>query len=260
MHFLELFALWFRDILLCMKYTERGSIAIVLMIIIIILLIAVGWLMIESQKSKATRANVSDSAFTPTSTAGTVPAPAPTQTQTPAPASAPTPATISNTVSTSANPPVSNTNVANGGVTNTHATESSATFTISGNTLSVLHNGKKMQTISLTQEALRGLEITLGGADPFITRLDVNFDGKNDVGMFTSTAYGGVNNAYDFYIYNPLTHMLDKSPVLVELSSPAVNVSKKQVTSTYRSGPQWYTDTFTFDGVTYKKTAGTPAF
>jgi len=137
-----------------------------------------------------------------------------------------------------------------------NATGKSVSFVVSGNSLSLIYEGKDIQTISLSQDAIEGLEAVPVNIDRFITNLDVDFDGQDDVGVFTSTGYAGVDNYYDFYIYNPQSKRLEKSPVLVEISNPSVDIDKRQVKSNYRSGPQWYNDTFQFNGTTYNKSSG----
>lgn len=127
-------------------------------------------------------------------------------------------------------------------------------FNTSGNSLSVVDGGVVTQTISLDQDAVNTLGAIPNNFDRFITNLDVNFDGQNDVGVFTSTGYGGVNNYYNFYIYNSLTKKLEKSSMLQEISNPTVDTIEKQVKSNYRSGPKWYTNTYQFNGTIYTKT------
>lgn len=139
------------------------------------------------------------------------------------------------------------------GFVSTPSNDSSAiTFEVQGNSLSVINNGKNIQTISLEQDAIKALPLA-GNIDVFLTNLDVNFDGQNDVGVFASTGYAGVNTYYDFYIYNSQDKRFEKSDSLTEISNPTVNPAAKQVRSSYRSGPQWYQDTFEFNGNTYTK-------
>ncbi len=126
------------------------------------------------------------------------------------------------------------------------------TFSISDNTLSVINKGKITQTIALDSDAIVALNVS-GTLDKFIINQDVNFDGYNDVGVFTSTGYAGVNNYYDYYLFNPQTGILDKSLVLVGISNASLDNGKKEIKSSYRSGPQWYTDTFRFNGSTFIK-------
>jgi hypothetical protein len=135
------------------------------------------------------------------------------------------------------------------------------TFSVSNNTntLQVLKNDESISKFVLSTDAVKALTV-VPDVRRFITDLDVNFDGYNDVGVFTSTGYAGVNNYYDFSIYNPKTSAFEKSSVLVEISNPTVDATKKQVTSNQRSGPQWYADTFQFNGSTFVKVSpGSPA-
>jgi hypothetical protein len=128
------------------------------------------------------------------------------------------------------------------------------TFSVSEatHTLQVLKNNDSIFKMILSDEAIRAHTLA-PDAQQFITNLDVNFDGYSDVGVFTSTGYAGVNNVYDFYIYNPQTSGFEKNAILVDISNPVVDASKKQVISNMRSGPQWYKDIFQFNGTTYVK-------
>ncbi len=120
---------------------------------------------------------------------------------------------------------------------------------ISGNTLSVMENGQMVQDFSLSTEGQFALHV-LPSQPPraFITDQDLNFDGRNDLGVLTSTGYSGVNYFYDYYIYNPLTNRFDENNVLVGLASIQVNASKKQIVSTYKSGPATITNIYTWNG------------
>lgn len=141
----------------------------------------------------------------------------------------------------------------------THSnTKSDITFSVfnSSNSLRVSKGGISLANFTLDTDATNALSVT-PDIQRFITDLDVNFDGYNDVGVFTITGYGGVNNYYDFYIYNPQTEKFLKSSTLTEISNPSVEIDKKQVISSYRSGPEWYKDTYQFNGSTYIKTKTT---
>lgn len=134
-------------------------------------------------------------------------------------------------------------------------TKSDITFSVSNNSniLRVSKGGISLANFTLDTDATNALSVT-PDIQRFITDLDVNFDGYNDVGVFTTTGYGGVNNYYGFYIYNPQTEKFLKDSTLIEISNPALEIDKKQVISSYRSGPQWYKDTYQFNGSTYTKT------
>jgi hypothetical protein len=81
-----------------------------------------------------------------------------------------------------------------------------------------------------------------------ITDLDVSFDSHNDLGVLVGDGYGGVNLFYDFYIYNPVNKKFEQNETLSNIGWPKVDLEKKQVISSYRSGPRWYTNPFQFDG------------
>ncbi len=125
-------------------------------------------------------------------------------------------------------------------------TQSKIEYKIDGNTISLLIDDKSVQTISLSSDALDFLA-TAPKAEKFITNLDVNFDGQNDVGIFVSTGYGGVNNYYDFYLYNPKIQRFEKNEQLTQISNPSVDFiagMNNVVISTFRSGPMWYSDLY----------------
>lgn len=133
----------------------------------------------------------------------------------------------------------------------------SSGLVISNDSISVKVDGNIAQTIKLNEEAKFAITQLPPEAkiQKFITDKDVNFDGSNDIGVFTSTGYMGVNNYYDFYVYSSTTKLFEKSGALAEISNPAIDPSKKQVTSSYKSGPSWYTDVFQFDGIGFVKTS-----
>jgi hypothetical protein len=119
----------------------------------------------------------------------------------------------------------------------------------------VVTDGKTTQTIGLSADAQAALEVVPGVINSFIIDHDINFDGHNDAAVLTGTGYNGVNNMYDYYIFNPQTNLLEKNATLVEVSNPKIDVAKKQIISSYRSGPQWYTQVFQFTGTGYTKGA-----
>lgn len=125
-------------------------------------------------------------------------------------------------------------------------------FVISDNTLSIKKDGNVIQVISLTQDATDALKV-VGSYNfhKFIVNQDANFDGYNDIGVFSETGYGGVNNYYDYYIYNPKTGKYDKSTTLIGVSNPNIDTVNKQIISSYRSGPNWYQKTYKFNGVDF---------
>ncbi len=134
----------------------------------------------------------------------------------------------------------------------TNVVKSDITFSISQNTLQVLKNDESLQKFDLDADAIAALKVA-PDAKQFITDLDVNFDGYKDVGVFRSTGYAGVNNYYDFYIFNSKNSWFNKDSMLVGISNPVVDANKKQVISNYRSGSQWHKDVFQFDGKYFTK-------
>lgn len=135
---------------------------------------------------------------------------------------------------------------------NPSAIKSDVTFSISGDNLNVINNGKVTQTLSLDEQGVFAVKINPSDpASAFVLNKDVNFDGHNDVAVLASTGYAGVNYFYDYYIYNPKTERLEKSSVLTQLSNPNFDNANKKIISSYKSGPQWYTETFQWNGSTY---------
>jgi hypothetical protein len=130
---------------------------------------------------------------------------------------------------------------------------SNVSFAISGNNLLVTKEGKTIQTLALGEDALSALSLenTHINDKKFILNHDVNFDGHDDVAILTGVGYGGVNIFYDYYIFNTTTSKLEKSDKLLQVSNPTIDIKSKKITSSYRSGPQWYSKTFKWNGSTY---------
>jgi hypothetical protein len=63
----------------------------------------------------------------------------------------------------------------------------------------------------------------------------------------------GVNVFYDYYIFDPMSSKFEKDSALVGIADPEFDSEKKQITSYYKSGSQWYVDTFQFNGLDYDK-------
>ncbi|MDP2631776.1 MAG: hypothetical protein Q8P30_03360 [Candidatus Uhrbacteria bacterium] len=138
--------------------------------------------------------------------------------------------------------------------TKTNTIKTDVTFSVSGNNLSVINNGKVTQTFSLGKQGIFALDVVSKNNPPaFITDKDVNFDGHNDVGVLTSTGYAGVNYFYDFYIFNPTTQKLEKSAVLSDFVLTSIDPIKKQIISTYKSGPGSVSYIYQWNGSTYIK-------
>jgi hypothetical protein len=140
--------------------------------------------------------------------------------------------------------------------TKTSDNQSIVEYKEDGNSISLVINRESKQTLSLSPDALLSLSVT-PKAEKFITNLDVDFDGQNDVGVFQDTGYAGVNNYYDFYIYNSETQKLEKTEELSRISNPTVNIEKKEITSAHKSGPYWDMQVYQYvDGNFLKKAKG----
>lgn len=136
--------------------------------------------------------------------------------------------------------------------TSTGDNQSLVEYKEDGNSISLFINGESKQTLSLDVDAVNSLSVA-PKAEKFITNLDINFDNQNDVGVFQSTGYAGVNNYYDFYIYNSEIQKLEKVEELSEISNPTINIEKKELTSSYRSGPYWNMQTYQYLGGNFTK-------
>jgi hypothetical protein len=124
-------------------------------------------------------------------------------------------------------------------------------FSISGNILTVSKGSAIIDELTISTEAAKALVDIPVKAEKFLIDHDVNFDGYIDVGIFASTGYAGVNNYYDFYIYNPDTGSFEKNLTLVGISNPQIDIAKRTIISSYRSGPQWYKKSYVLEGKTY---------
>ncbi len=99
--------------------------------------------------------------------------------------------------------------------------------------------------------------ITLKPSD--IVRIeDVNFDGRPDLGILNGIGYGGVNLYYGYYINtkvadasDPDTHDMLGDFILEErlqdVSNPFIDPQTKKITSSFRSGPEWYSQSWKYE-------------
>ncbi len=70
---------------------------------------------------------------------------------------------------------------------------------------------------------------------------DFDFDGFNDVGVPSGIGYGGVNNYYDVWRYEPRQKQLVKlEGESFEVSNPVFDPKNKILLGNARSGPFWY--------------------
>ncbi|MEI6490872.1 MAG: hypothetical protein WCO16_03910 [bacterium] len=139
-------------------------------------------------------------------------------------------------------------------ITNYIPSKNNVSYSVSGNTLSLVNNGKITQTLTLSKEGVGALNfLPSNNVSPFIIDKDLNFDGRNDVGVLETTGYGGLNYFYDFYLLNSSNNALEKNQVLTQFVLTSINPTKKQITSTYKSGPGYITDTYQWNGSTFVK-------
>lgn len=125
-------------------------------------------------------------------------------------------------------------------------------FNLVGNTLTASKGSAFIQSFLLEQDALDALALLPQDITKFLIDHDVNFDGYIDVGVFTMTGYAGVNNYYEFYIYNPETGSYELNSTLPTISNPSVDIAHRTVISSYRSGPVWYSQSYVFNKPDYK--------
>ncbi|MEN9647200.1 MAG: hypothetical protein RLY57_4 [Candidatus Parcubacteria bacterium] len=125
-------------------------------------------------------------------------------------------------------------------------------FTLSGNTLTASKGSAFIQSFVLEPDALDALALLPQNTDRFLIDYDVNFDGYIDVGVFTMTGYAGVNNYYEFYIYNPDTGSYELNSTLPAISNPSVDIAHRTVISSYRDGPVWYSQSYVFNKPDYQ--------
>jgi hypothetical protein len=135
-------------------------------------------------------------------------------------------------------------------------TFSQAIFKEEGNSISLLNGftlqGEEdvVQTVTLSDDAIESAKL-VPNIQKFLTDLDVNFDGYTDLGVLVSTGYTGVNDFYDFYIFDEVDNKLIKNKDLVNISNPSTDILARVdrvVISTYRSGPMWYSDLYFYHG------------
>lgn len=123
-------------------------------------------------------------------------------------------------------------------------------YYVADNKVSLIVNNSKKQTITVDAK-----EAALFSGPLFLTDMDINFDGNQDLGVYVAMGSGGSSIFYEFYIYDVNTKQLKKASELnggdVGISNPAVNVKQRQVLSTMRSGTRWVTSVYQYNGTGY---------
>lgn len=125
-------------------------------------------------------------------------------------------------------------------------------FNLVGNTLTASKGSAFIQSFVLESDALDALTLLPENTEKFLIDHDVNFDGYIDVGVFTMTGYAGVNNYYEFYIYNPEMGTYELNATLPAISNPSVDIAHRTVISSYRDGPVWYSQSYVFNKPDYQ--------
>ncbi len=99
--------------------------------------------------------------------------------------------------------------------------------------------------------------ITLKPTD--IVRIeDVNFDGRPDLGILNGIGYGGVNLYYGYYLNTKVTDSSEsdtneilgdfiREENLQDVSNPFIDPQTKKITSSFRSGPEWYSQSWKYE-------------
>jgi hypothetical protein len=82
------------------------------------------------------------------------------------------------------------------------------------------------------------------GAAPLL-QADFNFDGADDVAVFDSSGYGGVNQFYTLYLWDKIGRGFQAFADMV--SNPDLNIGRKALVSGQRNGPRWYTTEYRSD-------------
>lgn len=89
-------------------------------------------------------------------------------------------------------------------------------------------NGKKIQTIRdagyLTSE------------NHTIDMIDANFDGYEDMMIYSHDGGAGPNNGYNFYIYNTKSKRFEYNQILSELTQTQIDAKAKIITAAWRNG------------------------
>jgi hypothetical protein len=125
-------------------------------------------------------------------------------------------------------------------------------------TVTLLKDNHIVQQLPVDEDAFAALDEGFVVKDQLaITDQDINFDGHNDLAMLTGIGYGGVNMFYDYYIFNPSTDKFEKSDILSGIGNPEFDKSERKISSSYRSGPQWHSELYVFNGSTYVEASST---
>lgn len=89
-------------------------------------------------------------------------------------------------------------------------------------------NGKEIQTIRNVEGYLRE-NYTLG-------TVDANFDGYDDLMIYSHDGGAGPNNGYSFYIYDPKSKRFEYNQILSDLTQTQVDTKTKTIRSFWRGG------------------------
>jgi hypothetical protein len=98
-----------------------------------------------------------------------------------------------------------------------------------------------------------GIENEVIASKKFIKDYDVNFDGIKDVAVLDGIGYGGVNFFYNYFIVNEETKKFEDYRKIPHVSNFIFDNENKVITSVYRSGPEWFTDEYVFEGEGYTR-------
>ena len=137
---------------------------------------------------------------------------------------------------------------------NAPATTASAgsgyTYSINGQTVSLMKKGSVVQTIKLGADAMAATKI-IGNSHNFITNQDVNFDGHADLAVLSSIGYGGTNVCYSYYLLNPLNGTLVANSSLSDVCgqpTPIVDSAAKEIKAVFKSGSYTETQIYKYQG------------
>ncbi len=137
-----------------------------------------------------------------------------------------------------------------------YAARGDFTVAVSGDTATLFKGEARVQTITLKDDVVDSYKFIADNADDavgFITTQDINFDGYPDIAKLSGVGYRGVNMIYDYYLFDAVAERFETDPFLTDISNPVFDTSARTTTSHLRSGPEYFTTVYTWNGVAYKK-------
>jgi len=115
--------------------------------------------------------------------------------------------------------------------------------------------GEVLQIIPWDASGLAGLT---SKESLVIPNQDINYDHYLDLGILRAAGYGGVNQFYEFYLWDPTSHQLEKEdslgmgPIEFVVSNPTVDIENRTITSSMKSAKNWTYEEYQFTGTEYE--------